>query len=402
MTQIITTSSTTPGINITAAADEFIYVDEGVTRVSTGNIGLFSNLGGARIHVLGSLVGASDGMNLSDGADATGNFQVTIGATGSIIGSFGLALDDDNNTVTNQGQITGYSGSGIHTVGDDFQLTNTGTITSHGSRAVYSTGAGSDVVNYGLIQSLSTLSTDHGIDFSNSVAGGAVTLTNFGTISAAGGTAVRGDSDGVDRITNFGAINGNVKQDGGSDYFRNGGQVVGNVDLGADNDLFRGGGGTVDGNIHGRAGNDTIIGGISDDAIFGDSGEDVLKGGSGDDTLTGGNGHDIMRGDAGSDTFDFNRAVESVAGSDRDHINDFSKGEDVIDVSGIDANTGVGGNQSFSFVGSAAFSGTAGELRAINSGPNAVVAGDNDGDTVADFLILVAGVHGLTVGDFIL
>jgi serralysin len=68
--------------------------------------------------------------------------------------------------------------------------------------------------------------------------------------------------------------------------------------------------------------------------------------------LIGGFGADTMTGGVGFDTFDFNSAGESppVAGN-HDHITDFvgngAAAGDVIDVSTIDANTNVAGNQVF-------------------------------------------------------
>ncbi len=63
----------------------------------------------------------------------------------------------------------------------------------------------------------------------------------------------------------------------------------------------------------------------------------------------------------------------------------------------IDANTGVSGDQAFHFVGAAAFSGHAGELR-FEGG---VVSGDVNGDGHADFEIGV-NVATLSAADFVL
>ena len=80
-------------------------------------------------------------------------------------------------------------------------------------------------------------------------------------------------------------------------------------------------------------------------------------------------------------------------------IKDFSRSQgDVIDLSGIDANTKAGGNQSFSFIGSKGFSGDAGDLRYRNG----EVSGDVNGDKKADFYIDIANNHGLVADDFIL
>jgi hypothetical protein len=81
-----------------------------------------------------------------------------------------------------------------------------------------------------------------------------------------------------------------------------------------------------------------------------------------------------------------------------DKIADFSSVEmDKIDLSAIDANTAIAGNQAFSYIGAAAFSGAAGELHFAGG----FVEGDINGDTIADFKISV-GVPALAAGDFVL
>ena len=66
------------------------------------------------------------------------------------------------------------------------------------------------------------------------------------------------------------------------------------------------------------------------------------------------------------------------------------------------ANVNLAGNQAFSFIGSAIFSHTAGELRAYQAAGQTWIQGDIDGDGVADFLIRIDGLHTLTASDFIL
>ena len=92
--------------------------------------------------------------------------------------------------------------------------------------------------------------------------------------------------------------------------------------------------------------------------------------------------------------------------TERDGIQDFNAG-DLIDLSRIDANTLVGGDQAFSFIGSAAFSNTAGELRFENislGGPIWLVQGDTNGDGVSDFevVLVISPADPITSGDFIL
>ena len=68
----------------------------------------------------------------------------------------------------------------------------------------------------------------------------------------------------------------------------------------------------------------------------------------------------------------------------------------------VDANEMDFGDQQFAFIGDAAFSGAAGELRAYQDDANTYVEGDTDGDGVADFMIRLDGLHSLSGSDFLL
>jgi Ca2+-binding RTX toxin-like protein len=128
-----------------------------------------------------------------------------------------------------------------------------------------------------------------------------------------------------------------------------------------------------------------------------------LSGGDGNDTLVGGLGRDVLTGGAGGDRFDFNAVNESAAAlTTRDVIVDFVQGSDRIDLSTIDANTTVAGNQALAFIGAAAFHGIAGELRQSAFGATTLVSGDINGDAVADFQIQLNGSYTLTAGNFTL
>ena len=132
----------------------------------------------------------------------------------------------------------------------------------------------------------------------------------------------------------------------------------------------------------------------TDDAnvITGGIGADKLYGLGGADTLIGGAGKDSLYGGAGADTFVYTSAADTTV-ADYDYIADFSAAEgDIIDLSAIDANV-VGGtsDDAFVYVGSAAFSGTAGELR-FSGG---MLQGDTDGDGIADLAIKLSGTSSL-------
>lgn len=114
---------------------------------------------------------------------------------------------------------------------------------------------------------------------------------------------------------------------------------------------------------------ENAVGSSERDYLLGNEANNVLTGNAGDDVIDGGIGADTYNGGAGADTFVFG-TVE--AGN---MITDFVSGEDLISL----VETGV----SFSFVGEAAFTGTAGELRYANG----MLSGDVDGDGNADLSI---------------
>jgi protocadherin Fat 4 len=143
--------------------------------------------------------------------------------------------------------------------------------------------------------------------------------------------------------------------------------------------------------IRGLAGNDKISAG---------GGNDIIKGGAGNDRLEGGLGADKMFGNAGADKFVFRTILDSTTTSS-DTIVGFKHSQaDKIDLHLIDANSGVAGNQAFTYIGGQAFSGsTAGQLR-FDIASHKVQA-DIDGDGQADFAINVNVAH-LVKGDFVL
>jgi Ca2+-binding RTX toxin-like protein len=159
-------------------------------------------------------------------------------------------------------------------------------------------------------------------------------------------------------------------------------------------------GGSQSDRLSGGSGNDVIRGESGSDSLRGNSGNDRLDGGSGNDFLSGGTDQDTLTGGAGADRFDFNSLEESTVGAAHDRILDFTSG-DLIDLSGIDANTTVAGDDAFSFVGTAGFSHVAGELRYEVISGNTLVTGDVNGDAIADFEIEVTGVHTFTSADFV-
>ncbi len=168
---------------------------------------------------------------------------------------------------------------------------------------------------------------------------------------------------------------------------------------------------------------DVLRGTNAAEAIFGLAGNDRLSGGGGDDALNGGRGADRLTGGIGDDTFVFRSPADSApefpaiqsngqftdrfGAAFRDVITDFSVGADTINLSGIDANTGLAGNQAFDFLGTGRFLG-AGSLvfRKFDyegtEKDRTLVYIDNDGDFLVDFHIELTGLKTLTADDFVL
>ncbi|MEY9180017.1 ExeM/NucH family extracellular endonuclease [Bradyrhizobium sp. USDA 313] len=206
-----------------------------------------------------------------------------------------------------------------------------------------------------------------------SMGGGSDTLSNDGSITATGGSAVNmGEGDdlivnraiitgdvllgaGADELINqsSGVITGDVSFGDGNDRLGNTGKIVGKVDLGAGDDFVNiwigsdiqgqillgdgndilisndwistnmeidGGAGndeiyTSFGNdtIHGGEGNDRIYANQGNDTVYGDAGNDEIYGNDGDDLIIGGAGDDTIDGGAGADIAAFSGAIDGYA-----------------------------------------------------------------------------------------
>jgi Ca2+-binding RTX toxin-like protein len=152
----------------------------------------------------------------------------------------------------------------------------------------------------------------------------------------------------------------------------------------------------------GTANGDSISGSIFADTFDGAAGADTLFGYLGNDTLKGGTGADSLTGGAGVDTFLFT-ALNQSSGTSYDKINDFVHGTDKIDVSAIDANSALAGNQAFVLRGDVAFSGTKGEL--VFDEATHLLLGDVNGDKAADITIWLPNLsqfYASNSGDLIL
>lgn len=219
-----------------------------------------------------------------------------------------------------------------------------------------------------------------------------------------GNDRVFGD-DGND-LLDAGAGNDSVFGGNGNDVF------VGSLNDG--NDSYHGG------DISADSGNDTLdlgfltaavavnlgtgVGGRGS-AVSTQSGTDALWGienvttGSGDDRITMSSAVNVVDGGQGEDVFIFGSAGEAHG----DTIRGFEAG-DKIDLSGIDANTGVAGNSAFTLESGQATT-APGQIVVTHEtrmdGEYTVVSGNTSGnDNAPEFRISISGNHALTNADF--
>ena len=155
--------------------------------------------------------------------------------------------------------------------------------------------------------------------------------------------------------------------------------------------------------ISGGAGNDSLVGNGGNDLIKGLAGNDTLIGGAGLDTLIGGAGADVLTGGADSDIFKFIALADSgITSKTRDTITDFKSFTDKIDLSVIDANEKITGDQAFTFIGTAAFNKTNASAQLRFDATSKILYGSTDADTAPEFSIQLNGVSSLVAMDFVL
>ncbi len=349
----------------------FQFADEGV-NVSLAGTGL----GGTSLTSVENLTGTAFDDTL--GGNAVANV-ITGGAGVDTLFYAGAPAGVTVNLATGGtgGWAAGDSYVGIENIrGNGFADSLTGDANNN----VIMGGLGADTLNGGA-----------GIDTLSYADSGAGVNINFGNGYAAGGTAAR------DIISNFENVTGSnfndtITGDAGANILTGAGgndSLIGaagadslfgddgndSLRAGADNDYLEGG-----------AGNDSLAGDTGNDTVLGGAGADTVNGGGNDDVVNGGTGSDMLIGGTGIDIFVFD-TTDGI-----DTITDFRSGMDKIDVSNIAA---------FTFIGGAAFS-AAGQLRFFNNGGTQTLAGDIDGDGIADFSVLLSGVVTVVAGDLIL
>lgn len=323
----------------------------------------------------GEIIGRNgSGLNFdTDQADGDGAVQVV--NHGLISGRFdGVSTGDGDGvdvdylvSIRNDGRIEGVGADNIDNFADG--------IAAGGGRIVNL--AGGEI--YGETNGILIDDGDRGGAYA------ATTILNDGLIQGDNGSGIRLIGNFDDTLVNRGTISNSrftaVDMGGGKDLFVNAGTVDRLIDMGAGDDVYDGRHATGDADVLGGAGDDTLTGGAGDDYLYGNDGKDTLVGGT------------------GADTFGFLDRTDTAADvSAADRILDYSS-QDTIGLY-FDADESTSPSESFTFIGTNAFSGAAGEVRAELTDEGVVVSGTTNADTVADFSILLVGytdVNAVTV-----
>ena len=150
--------------------------------------------------------------------------------------------------------------------------------------------------------------------------------------------------------------------------------------------------------IKGFGGDDYIWGGNDADTLYGMDGTDLIHGNAGKDWISGGAGQDSLFGDEGADRFVWSSTADAPNGAsynvcNTDVVCDFDVAEgDVIDLSAIDADVYAAGNQTFTFIGAAPFSGTPGELGYVHYCGSTFILMQTDTSPDAEGVIRLPGI----------
>jgi Ca2+-binding RTX toxin-like protein len=351
--------------------------------------------------VITDLSGA-DVLVVSPGATANATVTAAFTATAAT-NNTGTANLTSNGFAVNLRAATGSNG---------FTVTNTGgaaTFTSSVLNDTFTGGIGNDTFVYRIGDGVDAINGGAGID--------TLTITGLANNDLLNviwnGTSITGFQGGT--VTGVELINANLG--GNADTISYAGSSAGvSVTLGNGNNTSGTASGfntlssvlnaigtdqndTLTGNtganiLDGGGGNDTLLGGTGNDTLLGGLGNDILVGGVGADLLTGGLGNDVFRYDAN------NHLGATAAVSDR--ITDFTLG-DIINLTGIDANTNnnAAGDQAFTFIGTGSFTGV-GQLRYTTVGADTVIQLNTAGNLTPDLFLTLTGAHTLTSSDFLL
>lgn len=188
---------------------------------------------------------------------------------------------------------------------------------------------------------------------------------------------------------------------GGNDTITGASQLSNVLDLRSATGLVEVGGGGFVSYAQGIYGGFTIAAGVIIENAIGGNLADVITGNVANNHLTGGGGADQLTGGGGNDSFVFTSIADSNIGQ-FDTITDFSNGFDHLDLSLIDANVSLAGDQAFVFLGEAGAFTAAAQIRVAYSGADTFVYASVNSDSASEFCLKLSGHHVLSSSDFFL
>ena len=129
---------------------------------------------------------------------------------------------------------------------------------------------------------------------------------------------------------------------------------------------------------------------LDDDTKTSTAASETLTGTAGPDLFYLGGGLDTVFGLAGLDRFRFRPSALGAAATNAATMENFSRVDaEKLDLALIDAIAGTATNDAFSFIGTAAFNGTPGQLRWEDQGGVRLIQGNVNNDSTADLTIFV-------------
>ncbi|MGL4968043.1 MAG: beta strand repeat-containing protein [Inquilinus sp.] len=367
------------------------------TLIGTAGANILSGWGGSDLLRGGAGADTLDG---GIGVDTATYYSSTAAVTVDLAAGSGSGGDAQGDTLIDIENLTGSNLGGDTLIG----AAGANALAGWGGDDVLRGGAGADTLDGGA-----------GSDTASYYTGAAGVTVNLTTGAGTGGDA---QGDTLVSIENLAGSNlgndsliGNAGANtlsglGGDDVLR-GGAGADRLDGGDGSDTASYYTGTVGVTVNltagtgsgGDAQGDTYAG---IENVTGSAGADQITGSAVANALNGWAGQDVLRGGGGADRFVFTATGDSKVGA-ADRITDFSHAQgDRVDLSAIDANTGIAGNQAFSFIGTGGFTHHAGELRYAVAGGITTIAGDVNGDGASDFHIQLTGAIALVAADFVL
>jgi Ca2+-binding RTX toxin-like protein len=353
--------------------DDFIWGDGGADTIYGGTGDDYLN-GGSGNDVLTGGSGA-DQMNGGTGSDTASYADSTAGVTVSLISGEGFGGTAEDDTLANIENVTGSSYADL-LLGDSGNnvlagLGGNDTLNGGGGNDTLYGDSGNDTLKGG--GGADTLNGGAGVDTADYGASSAGVVVSLYHDAADGGDAEGDDLNSIENVTGSGYADNLWGSDGV------------NVLSGMNgNDSLKGFGG-----------NDTLYGGNGNDTLWGMEGGDTLRGESGVDTLIGGAGLDHLYGGGSADVFRWDETNETgLAAGTADVIHDFNRLEgDEFNLSAIDADVYADGDQAFTFIGMAAFSGTPGEIRYYHSDGNTYLEMQTGTSVDVEGVIMLSGIH---------